>query len=188
MPSARRTRPRRFLAASVLASMLLALVAAPAGAHSRTGTLDLVSIVPSTDGSVVVTVEFNFDGDGHPVLDGVVQLGGDSSQGVTLMPVTFSATEVPGRLVAAASMPGPATWDLRITSTDPVAELTATYDPSDPAGAASSAQGGELSGTAGAQLPVVWIALGCAGVAAVFAMLRRRSRVIGSDASEAWDR
>jgi hypothetical protein len=163
-------------------SLLLAAVAClvgvagapPAAAHSRTGTLELVSIEAGDDGSATVTVELSYDGDGHPVLDGVVQLGGRRSDGIWLMPVTFSPTDEPGQLIASAEMPGPEVWDLRVTSSEPAAELVATYDPANPTAAAGSAEGGRFTDARGAGVPARWIAIGCGLVLAVFVVARLR--------------
>ena len=160
--------------AGAVATLLVALsVASPAAAHSATGGLELVSIEPATGDLARVTVVFRYDDD-HPVQEAVVRLGGLRSDDVALLPVTFSATDEPGRLVADAALPGPGRWDLRITSTDPAAELRATYDPSDPAAAPGTAAGGEFTSEDRGGRPFVWIAAGCATVLAVFVIATRR--------------
>ena len=177
MPRSLATWSRTVLAAAGVAVAIL-LLATPASAHSTTGALVLVSIEPVTGDTTRVTVELRYD-DEHPVQDAVVQLGGQRGDGVTLLPVTFAATDEPGRLVAEAELPGPGRWELRISSDDPTAELRVTYDPSDPAAAPATADGGEFT-TGGGVSPLVWVAVGCAAVLVVFAIAARR-RSLRSD-------
>ena len=163
--------------AALAASTLVVVGTATAAAHSPTGSLELVSVEPADGDAVVVTVELRYDSDAHPVLDGVVRLSGERSDGVVALPVTFSSTDVPGRLAATAQLPGPQRWSLLVSSTEPAAELRASYDPLDPSSAASSARGGEFGPVEeDTGVPLAAIALGCAAVLVVFVLVRWRAR------------
>jgi hypothetical protein len=136
MNRAQSSRPgpaRRAAAVAVafLAPVLgLFVLAGPAAAHGGAGTLEVVSTEPQADGaSVKVTVQLSFAKDGHPAEDATVTVvgelagpDGDAAPGFT--PVTLTASGPEGQYVGTVPIPGPGTWNLRVTSVEPPATAT----------------------------------------------------------------
>ena len=120
-------------AAAVAAGLLLTLVglsalAAPASAHGGGGKLEVVSTEPQADGtSVKVTVQLNFSADGHPAEDATVTVVGELDGGgpaPEFTPVTLTAAGAEGQYAGVVPIPGPGTWNLRVTSVEPPATAT----------------------------------------------------------------
>ena len=125
-PLARRT-------AAVVLSVLVALVgttalAGPAWAHGGPGKLEVVSTEPQADGtSVKVTVQLNFAEDGDPAADATVTVVGELEGGAgatEFTPVTLAASGPEGQYSGVVPIPGPGTWNLRVTSVEPPATAT----------------------------------------------------------------
>jgi len=120
-------------AAAVLAAFLVALVGAgalagPASAHGGPGKLVVVSTEPQADGtSVKVTVQLNFAEDGDPAADATVTVVGELDGGGAapeFTPVTLTASGPEGQYAGVVPIPGPGTWNLRVTSVEPPATAT----------------------------------------------------------------
>ena len=120
-------------AAAVVTACLAALVgmsalAGPAWAHGGAGTLEVVSTEPQADGtSVKVTVQLSFTKDGHPADDATVTVVGELQGGGAapeFTPVTLTASGPEGQYAGVVPIPGPGTWNLRVTSVEPPATAT----------------------------------------------------------------
>jgi len=120
-------------AAAAVAACLVALVgmsalAGPAGAHGGAGKLEVVSTEPQADGtSVKVTVQLSFTKDGHPADDATVTVVGELQGGGAapeFTPVTLTASGPEGQYAGVVPIPGPGTWNLRVTSVEPPATAT----------------------------------------------------------------
>ena len=120
-------------AATLAAAFLVALVgvvavAGPVAAHGGPGKLVVVSTEPQADGtSVKVTVQLNFAGDGDPAADATVTVVGELDGGGTapeFTPVTLTASGPEGQYAGVVPIPGPGTWNLRVTSVEPPATAT----------------------------------------------------------------
>lgn len=125
------SHPRRTTTAVVaffVALVGVSALAAPAWAHGGPGKLVVVSTEPQADGtSVKVTVQLNFAEDGDPAADATVTVvgelqGGGSSPAFT--PVTLTAAGPEGQYAGVVPIPGPGTWNLRVTSVEPPATAT----------------------------------------------------------------
>ncbi|MFI5043570.1 MAG: FixH family protein [Acidimicrobiales bacterium] len=126
-------RRRRFT--SVLISFVAGLVMVFAGpvlvgtasAHGDDATAELVAFTPAPDGaSAQVTVRLTFQNDGDPVGEATVTISGDDAAGRTLTPATLDAGSQPGLFEGTLTLPGPGTWNLRVTSIEPEASLAFT--------------------------------------------------------------
>ena len=123
-----------FVASGLLCfvSGLVMAVAAPvlvgtASAHGDDAIAELVAFTPAADGgSAQVTVRLTFQNDGDPVDDATVTISGDDAAGHTLTPATLDAGAQPGLFEGTLALPGPGTWNLRVTSIEPEASLTFT--------------------------------------------------------------
>jgi len=114
------------LAAAFLVALVgLAAVAGPVAAHGGPGKLVVVSTEPQADGtSVKVTVQLNFAEDGDPAADATVTVVGELDGGGTapeFTPVTLAAAGPEGQYAGVVPIPGPGTWNLRVTSVEPPA-------------------------------------------------------------------
>jgi len=105
---------------------LLGLTASAASAHSDDGKFELVSATPDGPASVV-TVKLLYTDD-DPVTDATVTVAGDDGTGATLTPVTLQAGTAEGEFTGTVDFPAPGTWNLRVTSVKPAAELTLTQE------------------------------------------------------------
>ena len=118
-------------ACSFVAGLVMA-VAAPvlvgtASAHGDDAIAELVAFTPAPDGaSAQVTVRLTFQNDGDPVDEATVTISGDDAAGHTLTPATLDPGAQPGLFEGTLALPGPGTWNLRVTSIEPEASLTFT--------------------------------------------------------------
>ena len=116
------------VAACVAALVGMSALAGPAWAHGGAGTLEVVSTEPQADGtSVKVTVQLSFTKDGHPADDATVTVVGELDGGGTapeFTPVTLTASGPEGQYAGVVPIPGPGTWNLRVTSVEPPATAT----------------------------------------------------------------
>ena len=187
------------VAACVAALVGMSALAGPAWAHGGAGTLEVVSTEPQADGtSVKVTVQLSFTKDGHPADDATVTVVGELQGGGSapeFTPVTLTASGPEGQYAGVVPIPGPGTWNLRVTSVEPPATATTQVStaattrtegsstaPSTTAAAPttteSSAVGEQDDGSGSSMVPaVVAGAVGgavAAGIAS-FVMLRRKA-------------
>ena len=114
------------LAAGVAGAMALLLGAAPASAHSDDGTFRLVSATAAGSSSTI-TVKLLYTDD-DPVADATVTVAGDNGKGDTLVPVTLRPGSAEGDYTGQVDFPAAGTWDLRVTSVKPAAELILTQE------------------------------------------------------------
>ena len=93
----------------------------------------VVSAVAS-GGTAVITVKLTYAGDGDPVPDATVTVAGDDGADIVLTPVVLAPTGG-GEFSGTVPFPRAGTWNLRITSVTPAAEvaLTQTVDAGSPA-------------------------------------------------------
>jgi hypothetical protein len=107
--------------------LAVALPATAAGAHGDEGRLEVVSQVPSPDGQTVTfTVELTYANDGDPVEGATVTATLRTPGGSPPAPVVLTPAG-PGSYTGEVLFPGPGQWRVRIASTDPAAEVEATY-------------------------------------------------------------
>jgi hypothetical protein len=144
VPPRRRHGPRRPVAAplafavAAMAAMALVLGAAPASAHSDDGKFEVVSATPAGTSSTI-TVKLLYTDD-DPVTDATVTVAGDNGAGASLTPVTLRPGSTGGEYTGTVDFPATGTWNLRLTSVKPAAELALTQEigPGTPVGAAGA--------------------------------------------------
>jgi hypothetical protein len=169
-----RPSPRGLLLALAAAlGAVLVPVAPVAVAHDDTGELVLVAVQPTeAPNGVRLVVDLSYD-DGHAVYKGALRLRGTSSAGASLLPASFSATDVDGRYVAEVELPPPGVWTLVVSSAAPRAELTTRFDSEDPTYLEASIEPPEPNGW---RMRWDWLFIGLAAVAVVGALAWTRSR------------
>jgi hypothetical protein len=116
---------RRLLLPAALLAGLSALAAPPASAHGGEGVLALESFVPEGGGQAParwsIVVRLTFAEDGHPLDDATVTVAGESDAGTPLTPVALTARG-DGRFGGTIELPA-GSWNLRVVSVDPPAQL-----------------------------------------------------------------
>lgn len=163
--------PRHRLAAILAvigaAAGLLVAMAAPAGAHSDAGTMTITTAEQIDPTTVRVEAGIVFANDGHLALDASVSATLTGPAGATVGPTPLA--KQPGNTSlyrADIAVPGPGSWAVAVSSTDPTSQATATVEvaaqPSTTTGpsttstppttASGAATASAAPGTTGAQL------------------------------------
>jgi hypothetical protein len=148
-PGSERPGPLRRTIAALSAAfaalaVLLVLGAAPASAHSDDGKFEVVSATPAGSSSTI-TVKLLYTDD-DPVADATVTVAGDNGAGATLTPVTLGAGAAEGEYTGKVDFPAGGTWNLRLTSVKPAAELALTQQIG--SGTQATTEGGATATTA----------------------------------------
>jgi hypothetical protein len=108
-----------------LLAALSALASPPASAHGGEGVLALESFAPEGGGQAParwsIVVRLTFAEDGHPPDDATVTVAGESDAGTPLTPVALAARG-DGRFGGTIELPA-GSWNLRVVSVDPPAQL-----------------------------------------------------------------
>ena len=112
----------------VVGLVAVGLTAAPAAAHGEAGTFAFEATPDESDPATVeFRVRLTYDSDGHPAegAEVVLQASG-SGQNALFSPVTMDEVDA-GEYEATTTFPGPGTYDVSVSSEDPVATLAASY-------------------------------------------------------------
>ncbi len=128
--------PAALVAAISLAAF--ALGAAPAGAHSDEGEMEITQLDAASGDSIAVEVGIRYVNDGHLAEDATAQATAIGPDGRRAGPVELTRVSEDGSLYAAAlSDVGPGEWIVQVDSTDPIADATGRVEVAEPAGGAT---------------------------------------------------
>ncbi len=114
------------LVGGVLLCLFSLTVAAPSGAHSGKGSIQIVNREPVGSLTIHYVVEISFVADGHPASEAVATVVGKSA-GANIGPVPLAPVAGrTGTYEATVIFPAAGAWDIRVTSLDPTAVLVQT--------------------------------------------------------------
>ncbi len=145
-----RRRDLLAVSAALVAALWLAafaLGAAPAGAHSDEGEMEITRLDAASGDSIAVEVGIRYVNDGHLAEDATARATAIGPDGRRSGPVELTRVSADGSLYAAAlNDVGPGEWIVQVDSTDPIADATGRVEVAEPAGGATA--DGDGAGTA----------------------------------------
>lgn len=125
---------RRLLPLAVLLSCLAAIsVAAPAGAHSDDGTMEVLAAEQQSGGAtVLISIGLLYANDDDLAAEARVSVTGAGPDGATLIETTVPHASG-GRYEGTVDVPVPGSWTFTIRSVEPAAEAEAVVEVTAPA-------------------------------------------------------
>ncbi len=145
--------PARLLATAAVVAALLVVGAAPASAHTDTGTFSATRAEPGADGTYTIDLLLTYDNDGHGAEGAALTV---TVQGPVGDPVTvaMSPGDRAGAYTGDVAVDAAGEYAVTASSTEPEAETTFTFTVTAPATTtttaavtASSAAGAEVGAT-----------------------------------------
>ena len=133
---------RTLLGAALAAGLALVLAvvgAAPAGAHTDTGTFSATRAEPAADGTYTIDLLLTYDNDGHGAEDAALTVTVQGPTGAPV-PVTMSPGDRAGAYTGSVSADAAGNYTVTASATEPEAETTFTFAVAAPATTTTAAE------------------------------------------------